>query len=211
MPQVANIWDNNMFSSYQNVWFCGLAASGKTTTLKLIHQKLPKIEFLNDSLEMVQFIRADQDQKHHSKPTPDSFILKDSEPVYYSVKKLFEKTSQNSNNKIIELSRGTDKLGQVDFSYQYLFSNLPEKLRQNSLFIYIDAPYEDRKARNQARPSLGKRVTTFESFFCPVEAFDRFFTVDDFWTAVQKYPVNFLYIPNLYSLDLLKTKIENLF
>lgn len=201
-----------MFSAYKNIWFCGLAASGKTTVLRLINQNIgKKVEYLNDSLEMVEFIKRDVDQKHHRKPTPDSFVLKDSEPVYYSVDQLIQKADKSDKNKVIEISRGFDEQGIVDFSYQHLFSQLPESLKKNSLFVYIYSPVEDRKKRNSQRPPLSKDATVFESFFCPDEAFDRFFVQDDFLQAVDKYPVNVLFIPNTHSLDYLKDKVEKLF
>ncbi|NCN45204.1 MAG: hypothetical protein COU63_04465 [Candidatus Pacebacteria bacterium CG10_big_fil_rev_8_21_14_0_10_36_11] len=201
-----------MFLAYQNIWFCGLAASGKTTVLRLINETLKdKVEFLNDSLEMVEFVRQDTKQEHHTKPTPESFILKDSEPVYYSVKRLIEKASSSDKDKIIEISRGSDEKGIVDFSYQHLFSQLPEDLKKKSIFVYVYSPVEDRRARNKQRPLLSEKATVFESFFCPEEAFERFFVQDDFLQAVSKYPVNILFIPNIYSLDYLKDKIKKLF
>lgn len=201
-----------MFSAYKNIWFCGLAASGKTTVLKLINQNLgDKVEYLNDSLEMVEFIRKDINQKHHHKPTPDSFILKDSEPVDYSVRELIKKVNQSDQNKVIEISRGFDKEGVVNFSYEYLFYQLPKSLKKNSLFVYIHSPFEDRKERNNQRPALSKDATVFESFFCPEEAFERFFTKDDFLESLKNYPVDVLFIPNTGSLDYLKDKVKKLF
>lgn len=200
-----------MISAYQNIWFCGLAASGKTMILRLLSQELTGVEFLNDSLEMVDFIKADREQKHHTKPTEDSFVLKDSEPVKYAVAKLIEKAGQSSSTKIIELSRGFDKQGVVDFSYKYLLSQLTEDLKQNSLFVYVYAPLEERRIRNAARPALSADATVFESFFCPDEAFERFFTRDDFFEAVERSPVDFLFIPNIYSQDYLMSKILKLF
>lgn len=135
-----------MFVAYKNIWFCGLAASGKTTVLRLINQTLgKKVDYLNDSLEMVEFIKQDVKQEHHHKPTPDSFVLKDSEPVYHSVFKLIEKSQKSDNSKVIEISRGSDDQGIVDFSYQHLFSQLPDKLKQESIFVYVYAPVEKRK------------------------------------------------------------------
>ena len=201
-----------MFSAYKNIWFCGLAASGKTTVLRLVNDSLgKKVDYLNDSLEMVEFIRQDKNQAHHHKPTPESFVLKDSEPVYYSVNQLIKKAQSSSNNKVIEISRGFDEQGIVDFSYQYLFSQFPEDLKKDSLFVYIYSPVEERKKRNKQRPLLSEKATVFESFFCPEEAFNRFFVQDDFLQAVGKYPGNILFIPNTYSLDYLKDKVEKLF
>lgn len=201
-----------MFDAYKNIWFCGLAASGKTTVLKLINQSLGKnVEYLNDSLEMVDFIKRDTEQKHHHKPTPDSFVLKDSEPVYYSVAQLIKKAQASEKNKVIEISRGSDTQGVVDFSYQHLFSQLSAETKKTSLFVYIYSPVEERRKRNQQRPPLSKDATVFESFFCPNEAFDRFFVYDDFLQAVDKYPVNVLFIPNVFDLDYLKDKVEKLF
>jgi len=201
-----------MFVAYKNIWFCGLAASGKTTVLRLINQTLGKqVEYLNDSLEMVEFIRQDVEQKHHHKPTADSFVLKDSEPVYYSVEKLIEKATKSDQLKVIEISRGSDEKGIVDFSYQHLFSRLPEELKQQSLFVYVYSPVEKRRERNKQRPPLSKNATVFESFFCPAEAFERFFVQDDFLQAVSKYPVNVLFVPNVYDLAYLKDKVQKLF
>lgn len=201
-----------MFDAYQNIWFCGLAASGKTTVLRLVNQSLgKKVNYLNDSLEMVEFIKRDVEQKHHHKPTPDSFVLKDSEPVYYSVAQLVEKAQLSDKNKVIEISRGFDEQGIVDFSYHHLFSQLSENLKKTSLFVYIYSPVEARRQRNQQRPPLSKDATVFESFFCPNEAFERFFVHDDFLQAVHKYPVNVLFIPNIFDLDYLKDKVEKLF
>lgn len=203
---------SSLFSAYQNVWFCGLAASGKTTVLRLLRQKaLPNVEYLNDSLEMVEFIRQDGEQKHHQKPTPESFILTDSEPVYYSVSQLVTKAQTSVKNKIIEISRGFDEQGKIDFSYEYLFSQLPDELKKNSLFVYVYSPLEDRKKRNKQRPLLSEKATVFESFFCPEQAFERFFIRDDFFTAVQKNPVHTLFIPNVYSLEYFTEKIDTLF
>lgn len=200
-----------MLSTYQNIWFCGLAASGKTTVLRLIHEKLKDVEFLNDSEEVVEFIKKDLEEKHHTKPTPDSFILKDSEAVYHSVKRLIEKAQVSPSKKVIEISRGHDESGIIDFSYQYLLSSLPENLKKNSLFVYIYAPYEQRKKWNSERPGLSKEVTPFASFFCPEEAFERFFVRDDFWEAVKANPVDVFFIPNIYSLENLKRKTKTIF
>lgn len=200
-----------MFKTYTNVWFCGLAASGKTTVLRFLNKKLKNIEFLNDSLEIIEFIQKDVEQKHHKKPSPDSFVLTDSQATQYSIHQLVEKASATNKNKIIELSRGLDSQGIVDFSYAYLFSNLSEELKKNSLFIYIYSPIEIRKLRNQNRPKLSKNATVLESFFCPNEAFDRFFLNDDFFQAVQNHPVDHLFIPNIYGIDHLERKINNLF
>lgn len=38
-----------------------------------------------------------------------------------------------------------------------------------------------------------------------------FFVQDDFLQAVSKYPVNVLFIPNIYDLDYLKDKVQKLF
>jgi len=201
-----------MFSAYKNIWFCGLAASGKTTLLKLLHQSLgDSVDYCNDSLEMVDFIRQDIEQNHHYKPTPDSFVLKDSEPVDYSVRQLIKKVDQSDRRKVIEISRGLDTEKVVNFSYEYLFSQLPESLQKNSLFVYIYSPLDDRRKRNSQRPALSKAVTVFESFFCPKEAFERFFTQDDFLEALKNYPVNVLFIPNTDSLNSLEEKVKKLF
>ena len=109
------------------------------------------------------------------------------------------------------MSRGSDTQGVVDFSYNYLFNNLPENLKKNSVFVYVYAPTKDRIERNQQRPALSKDATVFESFFCPQEAFDRFFLSDDFFKAVEDNPVNHLFIPNIYDLEYLQSLVKNLF
>lgn len=200
-----------MFKAYQNIWLCGLAASGKTTLLRFLSNKLKGVEYLNDSLEMVEFIRKDKKEKHHKKPTPNSFILSDSEPVYYSIQQLIKKINKTKNKKIIELSRGKDKEGMVDFSYHYLFSALNKDLKKSSLFIYVYSPFEERLKRNQQRPALNNNTTSFESFHCPQEAMNRFFMEDDFFQAIKKHLVDVLFIPNLYSLKYLQHKVEMLF
>ncbi len=201
-----------MFKAYKNIWFCGLAASGKTTVLRLLHKHFTdEADFLNDSLEVIEFVNKDIEQNHHTKPTPDSFILTDTEATNYAVQQLIKKADSTEKNTIIELSRGSDTQGVVDFSYNYLFNNLPENLKKNSVFVYVYAPTKDRIERNQQRPALSKDATVFESFFCPQEAFDRFFLSDDFFKAVEDNPVNHLFIPNIYDLEYLQSLVKNLF
>lgn len=200
-----------MFTTYKNIWFCGLAASGKTTVLRMMHKKFPKITYHNDSLEIINFVKNDTKLEHHKKPTPDSFVLTDSAATQYSIQQLIQKCQSSSENKIIELSRGLDSEGIVDFSYRYLFSQLPIELKKNSLFVYLYAPTEKRVERNMARPKLSKDATVFESFYCPEEAFNRFFLQDDFLEAINETPVDFMFIPNVYDLSNLEYKVETLF
>ena len=200
-----------MFAAYRNIWLCGLAASGKTTITKMLYNHVSNAKFYNDSLEIIKFINNDTDQKHHHRPTPDSFVLTDSEPVYHSVDKLIDQAQTSSANKVIEISRGHDQKQVVDLSYRHLFSNLTKDLKKNSLFIYIHTPLETRRKRNQKRPSISGNPTVFESCFCPKEAFDRFFLQDDFQQTVNMYPINYLFIPNIYSLKHLKHRVLNLF
>jgi len=200
-----------MLKAYQNIWLCGLAASGKTALLRFLSNKLKGVEYLNDSLEIVEFIRKDKEEKHHKKPTPNSFILSDSEPVYYSIQQLIKKIGKNKNKKIIELSRGKDKEGMVDLSYHYLFSSLDDNLKKSSLFIYVYSPFEERLKRNQQRSILHDKISSFESFYCPQEAMNRFFMEDDFFQAINEYCVDVFVIPNLYSLKHLQHKVRGLF
>lgn len=200
-----------MFTIYKHIWLCGLPASGKTTVLRLLRNITTEVNFLNDSLEMLEFINNDIDQKHHIKPTPESFIITDSEPPHYSIKKIIEKISQSDKPNLIELSRGIDKLGVIDFSYKYFFSQLPVEIFSESLFVYLSSPFEERVKRNSKRPSPDKKPTVFESFYCPQEAMDRFFSSDDFSIISEINQGDFLIINNIGSEKKLEQKIGNLF
>lgn len=200
-----------MMSTYQNIWFCGLAASGKTTILKLLSKGLLNVEFLNDSQEILEFIANDHEELHHSKPTPNTFLLTDSAATYYSVNQILRKIDATPQKKIIELSRGKDREGKVDFSYAYLFSRLSEEVKKNSLFIYISAPLQDRQKRNEQREHFHEKPNAFSSFHCPDEAMKRFFCDDDFFEALKDTAVDVLYIPNIYTLEHLENRVESLF
>lgn len=200
-----------MFGTYQNIWFCGLAASGKTSVLKLLSKELQNVEFLSDAQEMLEFVERDTKMEHHDKPTSNSFLLKDSEPVYYAVAQLMKKANASKKRKVIELSRGLDDRGIVDFSYKYLFAQLDDSLIKSSLFVYISAPFEARVLRNQKREALRNNTTIFTSFQCPSEAMKRFFMKDDILEAMQNAPVDILFLPNVYSLKHLEDKVKSLF
>ena len=211
MQPEANTWGSNMLKTYRNIWFCGLAGSGKTTILNLLHNTIKNVEYLNDSFEIVEFVKNDVHQEHHRKPNPNSFVLTDSAATYYSVKQLISKVKASNKTTIIEMSRGVDKENIVDFSYRYLFSQLDESLLQNSLFIYIHTPFANRVERNNLRPLLSGKIDVFTSFRCPDEAMNRFFTNDDFFDALKKTPVNSLIILNNMPLEILKKRIVELF
>lgn len=200
-----------MIRFYQTIWLCGLAASGKTTVLRSLHQLLPEANYFNDSLEILEFINRDTEQQYHSKPTPDSFILSDSQPAYYAVEQLIKKSQSIDGKKVIELSRGLDQEEKIDFSYQYFFSQLPKKVAKDTLVLYINSPLSVRLKRNQQRGSPSKKPTVFESFYCPEAALKRFFTKDDFFAALPTSPVDSLIINNDHSLNHLKTKVKQLF
>jgi len=199
-----------MLKTYSNIWFCGLAGSGKTTVLNLLKDKLTHVEYLNDSFEIVEFVKKDVKQEHHTKPSPNSFVLTDSEATYYSVKRLIAKVKSSSASKIIEISRGVDQKNIVDFSYRYFFSQLDKNLVQNSLFVYIYSPFEDRVKRNNQRPLLRGGPNVFSSFKCPDEAMNRFFTKDDFFDALKETPLNSYILLNIFSLEILKKRILEL-
>lgn len=203
-----------LLNSYTTIWFCGLAASGKTTCLKLLKAQLKNqdLVFLNDSQEIIEFITQDTNQRHHYRPTPDSFILTDSEPVRYSVNQLIAKVSQTSQPKIIELSRGIDKEGIVDFSFASFLSQLPEKVKKNSLFVYLYVPFAQRQARNNKRGKYTSQPQdAFASFYCPEPAMKRFFYKDDFFRAVEAIPVDTLLLSNTFSADHLENRVKTLF
>ncbi|MBU0978909.1 MAG: hypothetical protein ABIJ03_03065 [Patescibacteria group bacterium] len=201
-----------MLQTYQHIWLCGLAASGKTTLLQWLHKKYPSVNFLNDSQETVEFIRNDTECKHHTKPSLDTFLLIDSVVAHYSVKSLIGKVASSNQINIIELSRGCDQKKVVDFSYSYLFSQLPEEIMRNSLFVYVYSPYASRLKRNSNRSLLPKKkFNVFSSFYCPEEAMERFFQSDDFFEAIKDHPVDSLVLSNIYSLDDYYSKIGQLF
>ena len=92
MPLEVNTWANKMLlNSYHHIWFCGLAASGKTTALKTISGLDLGVNFYNDSSEILDFIKLDTQEKFHVKPTPTSFILTSSKPVKYSIEQLIKR------------------------------------------------------------------------------------------------------------------------
>jgi hypothetical protein len=191
---------------YTTLWLCGLAGSGKTTCLKFLRKDLPYYEFLNDSVEVVNFVKTDKESKHHYKPTPKTFVITDNEPFKYAVTQLVKKIGIADSPKIIEISRGVDSRGVIDLSYQYLFSQLTETVRCKSLFVYIFAPYPERFKRNhKRRPSLDKTMTPFTSFRCPDLAMSRFFRQDDFISQASQ--VDHVFVRNVYSSSLMRQKV----
>lgn len=199
-----------MFKTYSNIWFCGLAGSGKTTALNLLRDKLIHVEYLNDSFEIVEFVKKDIKQEHHTKPDSNSFVLTDSEATYYSVKQLIAKVKSSKTSKVIEISRGVDQKNIVDFSYHYFFSQLDKPLVQNSLFVYIYSSFEDRMKRNSQRPLLSGNPNVFTSFKCPDEAMNRFFMKDDFFDALKETPINSYIILNNFPLEIFKKRVLEL-
>ncbi len=189
-----------------------MAASGKTTLLKWLHQNYPEANFLNDSEEIIEFVQQDTEENYHIKPTDNTFLLTDSAAVHHSVERLIEKAAGSEKTNIIELSRGLDQEGIVDFSYEYLFSQLPDEVRKNSLFVYVYSPFAARKQRNSGRPKLnGEKPDAFTSFHCPDEAMERFFQEDDFFEALKNNTVDSLVLSNIYSLEEFYSKIEKAF
>ncbi len=180
-----------MFSSYKNIWFCGLAASGKTTVLRHINKEFKNIEFLNDSVEIIEFIKKDTKQEHHTKPTPDSFVLTDSQPVYFSIEQLLKKVQASKKNKIIELSRGLDTFEIVDFTYKYLFSHLPEDVKKSSLFVYIYSPINERKKEIVNVPNLVKTQQFLNLFSVQNKRSKDFFFMMTFILPYNNIPLIF--------------------
>lgn len=203
-----------LLDTYETIWFCGLAASGKTSCLKLIEKFLPKdsVTFFSDSQEIINFVRKDTSFQHHQEPTSGSFILTDSAAVDYSIDQLIQKVSTSGKMNIVELSRGLDKEKIVDFSFAHFFDRFPVSRKCTDLFIYLFASYEQRMAINQGRPPLSHgSPSAFESFQCPQVAFERFFKEDDFSTVVRNNAFEYLFIPNIYSSEHLENRIKHLF
>lgn len=212
MPLEVNTWANKMLlNSYHHIWFCGLAASGKTTALKTISDLDLGVNFYNDSSEILDFIKLDTQEKFHVKPTPTSFILTSSKPVKYSIEQLIKKVSTNSGKNIIELSRGIDLEAVIDFTYKDFFSQLPENIKNESLIVYLHSSFEERISRNNKRSAPSEKHTVFESFHCPQEAMKRFFSKDDFFDEINSVDLDALIIANTKSIDELKKKIISLF
>lgn len=199
---------------YDTIWFCGLAASGKTSCLRFIEKILPKdkVAFFSDSQEIINFVRKDTTFRHHQEPISGSFILTDSAAVDYSIDQLIQKVSTSGKKNIVELSRGLDNEKVVDFSFAHFFDRFPAGRKRTDLFIYLFAPYEQRMVINQGRPPLSHGLpSAFESFQCPQVAFERFFKEDDFSTAVRNNTFEYLFIPNIYSSEHLGNRIKHLF
>jgi hypothetical protein len=205
---------NSIFKAYNYLWFCGLASSGKTLALSDLKKKMSEVDFLSDSIEILDYIEKDSFQKHHIKTNNGGFIVTDSSPFIYSVKTIISKL-YTKNRAIIEISRGIDYDNIVDLSYSNFFELMPREIKKKSLVIYIQTDIKKRFYRNNKRKNLDdfkNSDSDLKSFHCPAEAMKRFFSKDDFFNMIKKEEeIDFIILNNNNSKELYLKKIRRFF
>ena len=144
----------HLFEVFPLVWVVGAAASGKSTTLRVLHSVYPDVPVIHDRHALVDALREQRGAlDHDGLPTVvDREILS---LAFIRVARLAE----TSTNALIELGRGRSaglanpgNASDDPMSLSFALNALPKSVLSRSLFIHLSAPLSDRIARNAQRP-----------------------------------------------------------
>lgn len=145
------------------IWVVGMSGAGKTFVLgrmaSTLRQQTTVLTF-NDWDFIYAEVLADTEQLYH-RTMPDGMLLLTNSHIFeVAIDKLVATLPTcTSNYVLIELGRGTDKHGLVNYGYSQFFPKVSSQVMRNSVFLYLVCPFEERVRRNLLRSTL---LTTSE-------------------------------------------------
>lgn len=139
-------------------WVMGLSGAGKTFVVEHLARTLRQqwtVSVLSDRSFLFAEVIADYEQLHHVEAEGE-WIITDSAIHDVASDKLLAAVQASTEDCIlIELGRGIDRRGVVNFGYGRFLPKVPVDVLNNSVFFYLACPYEERARRNLQRPMTG--------------------------------------------------------
>jgi thymidylate kinase len=173
------------------IWVTGLSGAGKTFVLERLEKELRKrgeTAIFSDGAQLLKEIENDAEGRYHVRH--DGRFLVTSTVIDDRIHEELRRKAEafEGNFFLIELARGKDVQGQRDLSFQRLSRSITNNILAQSVFIYVDCPYEERVKRNQWRN--GQTSDGNYRRINPV-ALERFFQEDDFdeWRLTIHRPI----------------------
>ena len=171
------------------LWVTGPSGCGKTTLIENLREELEgERGVFSDGAYILEEVVKDKEQQYHIKQPDGRFLITDTS-IHDRVHHRLVADLQNFQGDIclIELARGEDIQGIIDLSYRRLIDNIPVKILENSLFVYIRCPFSERMRRNEIRD--GQSADGNYRKVNPI-AMERFFQTDDFeqWRQTMDLP-----------------------
>lgn len=174
------------------LWVTGPSAAGKTFVLNKLSGLLSNSIVLTDAAEMLFLNDLDTGHQHHIHPDgKEGFLLTSTYHFDESVRRISKKLLEKPEDQmaLVELARGLGDYTNIDLSYARLLGLIPETVFERSSFLYIQASWEERIARNVERRTFGyAQYLERQSFYVPVEAMEGFFRKDDFNEVKDRFP-----------------------
>jgi hypothetical protein len=137
------------------IWVTGPFAAGKTFFIEHLTNelvKLGKVSTFRDDAQLIEEVNFDANSEHHIKIN-GGFIVTDNvihDRILVNICSEAEKF--DGDFFLIELARaGRDLQGIRDMSYYRISKFITRKILDNSIFIRIECPYEERLRRNEHR------------------------------------------------------------
>ena len=183
-------------SSPTYIWIAGPAAAGKTFVIEhlaIILQRKGKVSIISDGAILLKVVSEDIAEVYHT-GQGESLLVTDvaiDDRIHQALIEEIEK--YQGDFLLIELARGKDMEGYIDLSYERILRRLTNKILNNSVFVYLACPYEERVKRNKVRH--GETLDGNYRRINPI-AVTRFFQGDDFEQWKDKIGSPFIILNN---------------
>jgi len=160
-------------------WVCGAQGSGKSLIRQCLSQwvknKGVNPNEFSDGDYILKAIQKDVNQKWHKK-RGDGFMVTDGKLDDWMYTQMMQDLPDHGVN-MIEAMRGHDVSNTRDFSYGKLISYMPENIKNKSVIVYVDTPFETRLERNRNRKGDN---TNGDFRHIPEDLLYKFSATDDF-------------------------------